>query len=82
MSKFTVPKKTFWINTCVPLMSVEVTEEIFNNFIKSVESQYITQKRLESDDENGEFHYIECYDCLNCYGESLGTFCVTHEVNA
>lgn len=82
MTHFVSPSKTYWINTIVPFCSVEVPKDVFNVFLDRLASQYIVKKHTESYDENGEFHYIDCYDALNCYGESLGTVCLTHEVNA
>lgn len=76
------PETIYSINTNLPLVSLEVPENIFFDFVHRIEKQYVCSVRKYHYDENGIFHYITCYDVQNLYGESLGTACVIHEVNA
>lgn len=79
-----IPEKHYHINTSLPNISVEVPESTFNLYLEDITNRfgYSIVDHKECWDENGNFHYITCYDVYDCYNECLGTACVIHEVNA
>lgn len=83
MDNIIKPTKEFFIITSVPFVSVEVDESTFFSFKESLERNYCIHRHEESYEErSGITHYTTCYDAVNEYGESLGTVCLIHEVNA